>query len=113
MKKILLSLLSLLLVSCVSNTENVKSKTELLVATGHLSSLNYNVQIKKYLIKNYPKIPVSIYEPEEGKQYSSMGIVRLKMVDKNSKLGKYLLTKKNKQYDSLNYFSFLFDVLLY
>ena len=65
------------------------------------------MSIKKYLIKNYPKIPVSIYEPEEDKQYSSMGIVRLKMVDKNSKLGKYLLAKKNKQYDSLNYFSFL------
>lgn len=53
MKKILILLtLSLLFISCDSNSERINTKIELLKQPSHLSSLNYNVEIKKYLIKH-------------------------------------------------------------
>lgn len=53
MKKILILLtLSILFVSCDSNSERINNKIELFKQPSHLSSLNYNIEIKKYLIKH-------------------------------------------------------------
>lgn len=53
MKQTLLALLMLTLFSCnYSNMDAKQAKKELLCSTAALSSLNYEVKIKKYLIKN-------------------------------------------------------------
>lgn len=52
--------------------------------------------LKRFINKIFPKISVATFYPDESKQYSSMGIVRIKLIDKNSKLAARLALDKKK-----------------
>lgn len=53
MKKVMLLLVVMFGVMSCNNFENIKQrKLDLLTATSQLSSLNYNVEIKRYMVKH-------------------------------------------------------------